>query len=503
MTEVPAARGVVTQVQPFEGETVSAVRGESFAAVSSRLPSSLVMTVDGQAAYVPVTWECVGCDFDTTDYWYYQFSPVWDQNVYPLAAGLDRYVDVPYASVYVGEAAAGDLNAFFGTAENREQIFTYLRGNLGLSVAATCGVMANIQMESNYNPDALGDYGTSYGLCQWHDDVALGYDRWTQLKNFCAANGLQWQNSVDGQMQFLQYELERGYKKVLSNLRSQPETAQGAYDAAYYYCVNYEVPANKEAVGKVRANLAMNTLWPMYQSRVGEDPTTAWRTKIYDGETISISLKGKIDLSEFELDFEPTTWTSSDPAIVKVNSDGVITGKTKGKAVITASNGKKKSEKFYIKVCQPTVSGSKIVYDNDSFYITLKEGGNLTVAEYESVDDSVLAVDSKTGEAVAGDMNGKTKLKVTFSDGGSVTATFKVKRPTIKNDDITVKKGATKQLTLKNATKESDYDLDVADSDIAKVSRKGVVKGLAKGETQVYLYLADGTLYDTCTVTVK
>ncbi|MCQ4775714.1 hypothetical protein NE634_18830, partial [Lacrimispora saccharolytica] len=41
-----------------------------------------------------------------------------------------------------------------------------------------------------------------------------------------------------------------------------PDTAQGAYDAAYYWCKYYEIPANLEYNSQMRADLAMNLYYP-------------------------------------------------------------------------------------------------------------------------------------------------------------------------------------------------------------------------------------------------
>ena len=50
---------------------------------------------------------------------------------------------------------------------NRDKIYNYL-STKGLNKATICGIMSNIYYESNYNPVAVGDNGTSFGLCQWH-----------------------------------------------------------------------------------------------------------------------------------------------------------------------------------------------------------------------------------------------------------------------------------------------------------------------------------------------
>lgn len=144
-----------------------------------------------------------------------------------------------------------------GAASNKDRVFQALTGN-GLNQAAACGVMANIDKESTFNPTATSR-GGSYGLCQWTGS------RKTDLFNFCSQNGLD-ASSVDGQISFLLYELQTGYKSVYNTLKNTANTADGAYNAAYRFCYDFERPANKASRSAERANLAKNTYWPTYKN---------------------------------------------------------------------------------------------------------------------------------------------------------------------------------------------------------------------------------------------
>ncbi len=158
-------------------------------------------------------------------------------------------------------------------SQNESVIIEFLVKNVGLNYAAACGVLANIYYESAVDENAMGDYReasekyetsgyTSYGICQWHD-VSTGSGRWTNLKNYCKKNGYD-DTSLTGQLYFLKYELETSYKSTLNYLKTVSNTQQGAYDAAYYWCVHFEVPADKENVGVTRGNYAKNTYWSKY-----------------------------------------------------------------------------------------------------------------------------------------------------------------------------------------------------------------------------------------------
>jgi len=143
----------------------------------------------------------------------------------------------------------------FAKDSNEYIIFNFLMNEMKLNRAATMGVMANMYWESAYKAVIDGDGGTSYGLCQWHAG------RKTRLINWCTENGLDY-NSVEGQLKFLQYELPNFYPSVDNYIRQVENTADGAYDAAYYFCFNFEAPANRTAQSTKRGNYARDTLFP-------------------------------------------------------------------------------------------------------------------------------------------------------------------------------------------------------------------------------------------------
>ena len=84
---------------------------------------------------------------------------------------------------YEIEKENADLYSVTGNA-NETAIYNYVINTMGLNNAAACGILANIYKESSFNPHALGDSGTSYGICQWHGS------RWDRLKTYCSNNGL-------------------------------------------------------------------------------------------------------------------------------------------------------------------------------------------------------------------------------------------------------------------------------------------------------------------------
>ena len=157
------------------------------------------------------------------------------------------------ASASEAEAAPKAKNPF-SSGSNEHVIYAFLTGEMGLNRAAAMGVMANIKYESGYNPNCNGDGGTSYGICQWHAG------RKTNLIAYCEDQGLDY-TALQAQMRFFKYELSRSYPSVLSYLKGVENTADGAYDAGYYFCFNYEAPAARTSQSTKRGNYAKDTLW--------------------------------------------------------------------------------------------------------------------------------------------------------------------------------------------------------------------------------------------------
>ncbi|MBR4235709.1 MAG: InlB B-repeat-containing protein [Clostridia bacterium] len=152
---------------------------------------------------------------------------------------------------------AAGLTARADTAENMQIVYTYLTQTLGLNRAAACGIMSNIQYESNFRPEAIGDSGNAYGICQWNS-------RRQSLINYCESHGFESWKDIYGQLGYLGYELEHNKSKVGDYLEAVPDSAQGAYDAGYYFCVYFEIPADRYNKGIKRGRTAVTKYYPMY-----------------------------------------------------------------------------------------------------------------------------------------------------------------------------------------------------------------------------------------------
>lgn len=150
---------------------------------------------------------------------------------------------------------------------NKEKVFSFLTEELGLNNAAACGVMANIQNESGFNParhedkNAYGDgLGEGYGLCQW------SYSRKTSLLSFLQENGFA-EDSIDGQLWFFKTEIESSERTAWNAIKDLPNTSDGAYEAGRLWCLKFERPRDGVGDSVERGNLAQNTYWPAYGGR--------------------------------------------------------------------------------------------------------------------------------------------------------------------------------------------------------------------------------------------
>ena len=124
-------------------------------------------------------------------------------------------------------------SVFTETGNIQDTCYLFLKDELGMSSGGACGAMGNFQVECSWNLTAVGDGGTSFGLCQWHDD------RWSSLKRFCASNGYD-DSSLEGQLRFLEYELNSTESAVYPAMKSAADSLYGAKSAALSWAKVFE-----------------------------------------------------------------------------------------------------------------------------------------------------------------------------------------------------------------------------------------------------------------------
>ena len=120
------------------------------------------------------------------------------------------------------------------------------------------GVLANLQVESAFNSKKVGDDGFAYGLCQWRGP------RLDAMVEYCDENDL---NPIDlkSQLSYLIHDLKENYIYAHDLLLTCLNTEDGAVQAAFFFCSQYEAPSNAEEVSPERELLAKNLIFPLLQ----------------------------------------------------------------------------------------------------------------------------------------------------------------------------------------------------------------------------------------------
>lgn len=168
---------------------------------------------------------------------------------------IESDADFDKAGEYTVSVTAKDINGLSSTASyilkvrNRvlygaagyDALYNLLTNTYGYNRAAANGILANMWFECNFNPTA-GDY--YYGLCQW------GGSRKDNLFTYCQNNGYD-PSSIEGQLAFMDYELSNGYAGVKTYLKGVNDSAEGAYEAAVYFCDHYEGAASNAGRGEL------------------------------------------------------------------------------------------------------------------------------------------------------------------------------------------------------------------------------------------------------------
>jgi hypothetical protein len=127
---------------------------------------------------------------------------------------------------------AGTITLGKATPGKWQDVMAYLISK-GLTKEGAAGVAGNMKIESNFNPGAIGDHGTSYGICQWHAT------RKTALFNFAKSQGKP-ANDMNVQLDYLWKELTSSYAGLIRDLK----TTTDPRDAAHKFAAQFERPAH-------------------------------------------------------------------------------------------------------------------------------------------------------------------------------------------------------------------------------------------------------------------
>ena len=335
-----------------------------------------------------------------------------------LAAFLDNLL-VP--SVISGNLGVNTITDGISDSKVRT-VIEFLIGK-GLNAAAACGVAGNIYYESGFNTAAIGDYGTSFGICQWH------YGRGDNMKRVA---GSDWNNNLTGQLDYLWQELQTAYSHVLSVLNNVSNNITGTKTAADTFVRKFEIPADVDNESIRRQGKAVE----YFNSLVLQNTTTSTTASTvvsntaFTGETITIPsniAQDGISAIYTNYSYFFSRWASSSLQR-KVADLWASTGKKSNRNIATI-NG------YYLIAVSPIFgkSGDKlsvILEDNTSFNAIIADSkgsdatntyghvysGRVNVIEWEAIGPT-----DSTNINQAIDLNGwKGKDVVKIINGGSI-----------------------------------------------------------------------------------
>ena len=143
-----------------------------------------------------------------------------------------------------------DSTPFTGTVSEQAKTMHDYIVEKGYSSAQAKGIVANIQRESGFRTDAVGDSGTSFGLFQWHAG------RGDRMKRAVANWASNWKGQID---YALQEHVGPQYVSATAGM--------DAKDAAYWWMNKWEIPADRARGGP--NHLKMNGFIDAYKFQRG------------------------------------------------------------------------------------------------------------------------------------------------------------------------------------------------------------------------------------------
>lgn len=237
------------------------------------------------------------------------------------------------------------------------------------------------------------------------------------------------------------------------------------------------------------------------------------------GETVPIELKftmldlKKTERIEKKLSETEFVWTSSDDGVATVDSDGTVTGKNTGTALIRVEGGGLMAEysvEVYRKLEDVTISAAEIsanVGEKAKLSYELKPSNADKVGEaiWSSVNPEIAEITSDGWVTMKAP--GKTQIRLSLG-GFDLTCTVTVYAPLkdilLSKDKLELIVGETEQLTVSvapvNTTDDTTVSFSSADETVATVDAGGNVTAVSPGKTTLSAKV--GEFVKTCEVTV-
>lgn len=201
--------------------------------------------------------------------------------------------------------------------------------------------------------------------------------------------------------------------------------------------------------------------------------------------TLETGLTKKINASVYPTGaYDALSWTSSNPKVAQVSSNGTITAVASGSAVITAKTANGKTASVNVLVKTPTVklsAISKTMYRGETTKLTATSSNKKPVS-WTSSDPTIASVDSNG--TIKTLKNGTVKISAS-ANGGKATCTITVKEPIqISATTSSIYRGKTTTLKAIPAY-STTITWTSSKPSIATVSSNGVVTGKKAGTVTI------------------
>ena len=216
-------------------------------------------------------------------------------------------------------------------------------------------------------------------------------------------------------------------------------------------------------------------------------------------------------------------WSSSNGVVAAVDSNGKVTAKKAGTAVITATSSNGKSASCTVTVKQKEIAITGISLNKSTTSLTEGESETLTatITPSNATGDKTVKWSSSNGVVAAVDSNGKVTAKkagtavitATSSNGKSASCTVTVKQKEIAITGISLNKSTTSltegesetltaTITPSNATGDKTVKWSSSNGVVAAVDSNGKVTAKKAGTAVITATSSNGKTAG-CTVTVK
>ena len=216
-------------------------------------------------------------------------------------------------------------------------------------------------------------------------------------------------------------------------------------------------------------------------------------------------------------------WSSSNAEVAAVDSNGKVTAKKAGTAVITATSSNRKTASCTVTVKQKEIAITGISLNKSTTSITEGESETLTatITPSNATGDKTVKWSSSNAEVAAVDSNGKVTAKkagtavitATSSNRKTASCTVTVKQKEIAITGISLNKSTTSitegesetltaTITPSNATGDKTVKWSSSNAEVAAVDSNGKVTAKKAG-TAVITATSSNRKTASCTVTVK